>query len=456
VTRRIALAILLTTWAVLIAGCLVAYFTVRWAMIQQLDHSIALRAAAIPELGSTGAKPPARTTDALSPEADRYILRTQSGQAKVTGPGGGRALSDLMTVSATFETTGDKIRWRVLTLRGTAQLDAGAARVPVTLVYYSPAAQLDRLLTRLAVTFTAFGVCAGVITALVALRVSRTALRPLHATADVIGGIEPRNLDRRIEAAQLPPELVPMATRLNEMLERLERAYAQRQQFLADASHELRTPVAALVTTAEVTLRHPRDAQAYRKTLETMLADARLLRRLVERLMEQCRADALSHDEPAAEIDLAPLLAQCADQAAALGQTKNVTVSRSVPQPLTISTQPGRLRSVVCNLLANAVEHNRPGGSVELVASPNGQAIHVTVKDSGPGIPAEHLPHLFEPFFQVDRTRSHQDGHMGLGLALVQSHLHALGGSVRVESEVGVGTVFHVQIPRVNSRPDEA
>jgi signal transduction histidine kinase len=277
--------------------------------------------------------------------------------------------------------------------------------------------------------------------------VSRAALRPLHDTADVIGEISPRNLDRRIKAERLPPELVPVATRLNEMLDRIERAYVQRHQFLADASHELRTPVAALVTTMEVSLRHPRQAEAYRATLESCLSDARLLRQLVERLMEQCRADELSHDEAVEEVDLAPLLGQCAQQASVLARENGVEVRRAIPDSVRVKTQPQRVRSIIGNLLSNAVEYNHPGGKVELSVHPNGHFIQFTVRDTGPGIAPEHLPHLFEPFYRADRARSVQPGHLGLGLSLVKSHVAALGGEVRVESTVGEGTAFHVALP---------
>jgi signal transduction histidine kinase len=286
----------------------------------------------------------------------------------------------------------------------------------------------------------------------VALRVSRAALRPLYATADVIGTIDPGNLHRRIEAAQLPPELLPMASRLNEMLERIERAYTQRHQFLADASHELRTPVAALVTTAEVSLRHPREAQAYRVTLESCLADAQLLRRLVERLMEQCRADTLSHDETPEEIDLVPLLEQCVEQVAVIARERGVSVTRDMPAALRLTTQPQRLRSIVINLLSNAVDYNRPEGTVAIAVRRDGDILHLIVRDTGPGIAPEHLPHLFEPFYRADKARSGEAGHMGLGLSLVQSHLHALGGQIRVESTLGVGTTFAVDLP-VTERP---
>ena len=121
-------------------------------------------------------------------------------------------------------------------------------------------------------------------------------------------------------------------------------AMDRQRRFVADASHELRTPVAALVTTAEVALRHSRDAEGYRKTVETCLSDARLLRRLVERLMEQCRADTLSHDEPASEVDLTPLLKMYeADEAGDMpyppdypkmpGEPKRVQPSRDRDRP---------------------------------------------------------------------------------------------------------------------------
>jgi signal transduction histidine kinase len=328
----------------------------------------------------------------------------------------------------------------------------GGAVTPVSIVFQGSAEGLFQTLQKLAWSLTLVGIAAGLVSALVALWVSRRALRPLHATADVIGTIDSSNLHRRIEVAQLPPELVPMATRLNEMLERIERDYAHRQQFLADASHELRTPVAALVTTAEVTLRHPRDAQAYRRALESCLTDARLLRRLVERLMEQCRADTLTHDEKPQELELVPLLDECADQAAVIAGERRVSVERSLPERLWLTAQPLRLRSVVTNLLSNAVEYNRPGGTVELVADVVGESLRIIVRDTGPGIEPGHIPHLFEPFYRADKVRSHEAGHLGLGLSLVQSHVKAMGGEIKVESVPGKGTTFEVFIP-LGDRP---
>jgi len=457
-TRRIALAILLTVWAILIAGCATAYLTTRSVLIDQLDRAMKDKAASIPELRppnsppinkddpqSTPARTPMRQRITEDVNSDRYVVKNAAGQT-LSPPAGGANASDIEIVSAGFSTLADGTRQRSLTLSATVRSIDGSV-VPVTISYQKSAVQLDALLDRLALSFATFGLCAGLVTALVALKVSRAALKPLHSTAEVIGTIDPQNLNRRIDPAALPPELAPMANRLNEMLERIERAYTQRQQFLADASHELRTPVAALVTTAEVSLRHPRSAESYRDTVVSCLDDARYLRRLVERLMEQCRADTLSHDETPEVVDLTPLLNQCADLAATLGDGHGIDIIRTLPTSFHFTTQPQRLRSIITNLLSNAVEYNNPGGKVELQAKPNGHFLHLTVRDTGPGIAPEHVPHLFEPFYRADKARSTQAGHLGLGLSLVQSHLHALGGQIRVESTLGTGTTFHVDLP---------
>ena len=246
-----------------------------------------------------------------------------------------------------------------------------------------------------------------------------------------------------------------MAERLNEMLARLESAFAARQRFMADASHELRTPVAALVIALEVSLRHPRDAEAYRRTLETCLTDARQLRLLVERLMEQVRSENLSHDEPAQDLDVTALLHQCADALVPLMELRGVRLERDVPAGLRASLAPGRLRSVITNLLSNAAEYNRRGGRVELVGSQVAGALTLRIADTGVGIAAEHLPHLFDPFYRADRSRQHEvdesgavgSQHLGLGLSLVRAHLQAMNGTVAVESQPGQGSVFTVTLP---------
>ena len=328
-----------------------------------------------------------------------------------------------------------------------AALNKSAPPRTVTVSYSGHADAFDAMLNRLAGTLAAFGALAGLVTAAVAVRVSTLALRPLEKTAEQVRAIDERNLDQRLEIKSLPPELLPIAARINEMLARLQAAFLLRNQFLADASHELRTPVAALLTTMEVALLHPRGPEAYRRTLESCALDAGNLRRLVERLMEQVRSQSLIHDEPAIPIDAAALLDQCADNVSPLAAVKGVRIVRSFASPMPCVLRPGRVRSIVMNLLSNAIEYNRPDGTIELRGTCNGDGLKLEVRDTGIGIVAEHLPHLFEPFYRADEARRHDAGHLGLGLSLVQSHVRAMSGSCTAQSEPGVGTTFFVHLP---------
>jgi signal transduction histidine kinase len=287
----------------------------------------------------------------------------------------------------------------------------------------------------------------------VSWRVARAALRPLRSTADVVGSIDERSLNRRIEEKNLPPELLPVATRLNEMLARLEQSLRQRQQFLADASHELRTPVAALLAAMEVALRHPRDAAGYRETIESSLTDARLLQRLVETLLAQVRVGDSGPMYIDLPVDVAALVHECVTVIRPLAAAHSIEVAAEGDAGVVWVTQPQRLQSILMNLLGNAVEHS--GGGVVVTARwrvVNGE-LELSVHDTGRGIPAEHAAHLFEPFYRVDSSRT--SGHLGLGLYLVKAHCEALGGSCSVVSEVGKGTTFIVRIPAAVSADAE-
>ena len=170
---------------------------------------------------------------------------------------------------------------------------------------------------------------------------SQASLRPLRQTAELVGSIDERQLDRRIPVDSLPPELLPVAGRVNEMLARLQQAFAQRRQFLADASHELRTPVAALVTGLGGRAGCAAQAESYRSALAGALADASQLRALVERLMEQVRSETFTHDEPSRPVDVSALLDECAASAAALGRARGVGVRKEYPPGLTLHDPAG-------------------------------------------------------------------------------------------------------------------
>jgi signal transduction histidine kinase len=444
-TRTLARSILLIVWATLIAGGIVAYIITRSVLLKSLDETLMTRARALPELSATN-ESAGRTEDAAE---DRYVISNKLHQTLARHPEGPLSAPKPLKLDASLTKLGDGQRVRTLTLR----FPPRGGGESITVVYSSSAERLCGVLNTLAIALTAFGVIAGIAGAAIAVVVSRTALRPLRRTADVIGGIDERKLDRRIDPSALPDELRAVADRLNEMLSRLEQAFAQRKQFLADASHELRTPVAALVTTIEVALRRPRDAAELTRVLRTCHSDATLLRELVQTLLVHARGESTQANGKPELFDAAALFNRCADIADGLALGKDVTVCRILPPTLEIRSQPQRLRGIVMNLLGNAIEYNRPGGMVELKAEIDGGDLRLTVRDTGRGIAAEHLPHLFQPFYRASdpafREGQEDQHHLGLGLFLVDSHLRALGGVCKIESEPGTGTTMRIHIPQV-------
>jgi signal transduction histidine kinase len=442
-TRRIALAILLTVWATLIAGGIAAYVATRTVLVHELDNSLMNRALSLPQIvDESGRRFGPLTT--LEPD-DQYIVRNDGGRV-VARPAGGSAMSPPREkVSAAFVTLADGTRVRTVTLRAALQPESGRTLEPVTITFRGSALWVDRILDRLAVALIATVVIGGVIAAGVAWLVARGALQPLRSTADVVGSIDERSLNRRIEEKNLPPELLPVASRLNQMLARLEQSLRQRQQFLADASHELRTPVAALLAAMEVALRHPRDAAGYRETIESSLTDARLLQRLVETLLAQVRlgdAGPMYTDVP---VDIAAMVNECVTVIRPLANTCSTNVVARGERGVVWVTQPQRVQSILMNLLGNAIEH--AGAGVTVIASwrIGNAGLELVVQDNGAGIESQHAAHLFEPFYRVDSSRS--SGHLGLGLYLVKTHCEALGGTCRVESEAGEGATFMVTLP---------
>lgn len=440
-TRRIVIAILLACWTVVIAGGVVAYLVTRSVLLDDLDAQIYARATTVPEVGGESAGDAGRHPD------DRYLIQNSLRQTV------GRRSAETQPTSLTiverrFATLADGRRVRSLTLKGQAARGSSAATSqPVTIVYSGSSERFDRIMSRLGWALSLTGALAGLAAAVAAVIAARAALRPLSATAETIARINEASLDRRLDAAALPVELAPVAKRLNEMLARLESASIQRRRFLADAAHELRTPVAAMMMTIEVTLRRPRDATALTTSLERCLDDVKRLKTLVEGLLRQVRSESAPSNEPKTTGDIIPMLARCADVAARLGAGRRVAVACRLPESLVACLAMGRLETIVNNLLANAVEYNRDGGRVELSCEPTADGLTVVVADDGPGIAPDLLPVVFEPFVR-GQSRNQDDGeHLGLGLALVKAHVTAMAGRFEFTSNAVDGTTFRIMLP---------
>lgn len=444
-TTRITLAILLVTWTIIVIGDSAAYITARETLLTLLDDSLVARATPLLDHRLN----PNESVDNLVPPGDSYEIKDASDKVVRQFTASKQQPFRPVIIRKIFEYRPDGKRYRTVTVSAVTLPPHAAPKPILTVVYSRPAEGFDRLTSYLILVLSSVGAFCGLATGWVALKVSRTALRPLTETADVIAAIDEKNLSRRIEAQKLPIELVPMTNRLNEMLERLERVFSQRKQFLADAAHELRTPTAALLTTLEVALRRQRDQKAMHEAMESALADARLLRRLVDKLMEQARSDHALERARLEQLDLADLLRQCVATVEPMAREKQITLSATIPDQLSFVTQRDRLQSVILNLLSNAIEYNRPEGQIDISCTREqpDQPVIIAVRDTGAGIAPEHLPHIFEPFYRAQRETQGDNQHLGLGLFLVHSHIQALRGSCTIQSLPGQGTTVTVTLP---------
>jgi heavy metal sensor kinase len=273
-------------------------------------------------------------------------------------------------------------------------------------------------------------------------------LRPLRRLSDAVSRVSTKDFrlpldDRR----RLPNELRPIAERLTQTLDMLKRAFAREKQAAADISHELRTPLAALMTTLDVALKKPRSPEEYRELLEDCRLSGQQMSRLVERLLALARLDAGVDTLRTQQIDVAGLAERCAAVVRPLADARGLTLRVHRDGPTPMQADPNKLSEVVTNLLHNAIQYNRPSGSVDLTVERENGHLKLEVSDTGIGIGPEARSHIFERFFRADPSRQSDGLNAGLGLAIVKGYVDLMGGTISVESAEGVGSTFRVELP---------
>jgi heavy metal sensor kinase len=304
--------------------------------------------------------------------------------------------------------------------------------------------RLHAVLTRLlgavmAATFVAW---------LLAHVLAKAWLRSVDAAAESahrIGSGE--TLRERLFVPSDEDEVARLARAFNELLDKLESAHGTQQRFLADASHELRTPLTVLRGEIEVALRRERPAEEYREVLESSREEIERLTKLTENLLSLARSDAGESIATREAVDVSALCGRVRDALAAQAEAKRIALSVDAAEPICVNGDAVALERVCLNLTENAIRYTPAGESVMLRVIAEGNEAVLTVTDTGPGIGAEHLPHLFERFYRVDKARAREHGGAGLGLAIVEALVKAHGGTVAVASVVGHGTTFTVQLP---------
>ena len=276
-------------------------------------------------------------------------------------------------------------------------------------------------------------------------------LAPVVAMAERARQIGVGDLTARLPVANPRDELGRLAQTFNELLGRLEASLTQQRQFMADASHELRTPVTTARTAVSVALQRPhRDESEYRETLGIIEQQTARLSRIVEDMFTLARADAGNYPVRRDAMYLEELVDDMVRAARVVASTRDVgvTLESSASAPLTGDED--LLRRLVGNVLDNAVRHSSAGGTVAVRLRDTPPAYEIEIADSGPGVPPEDRPHIFERFYRADRSRSREasDGGAGLGLALARWIARVHDGDVRLSHSGPHGSTFTITLPR--------
>ncbi len=273
-------------------------------------------------------------------------------------------------------------------------------------------------------------------------------LAPLRRLSEAVSQVSPRDFRLPIpDGESLGVELDPIADRLRHTLDQLRRAFEREKQASADISHELRTPVASLLATLDVALRKPRPAEEYRRVLEDCRGIGRQMRVLVERLLALARIDAGSDRIRPCDVEVGELVGACAALVRPLAAERGLKLEVDCSPDVTWATDPDKLREVIVNLLHNAVQYNKPDGTIAVTARADGDVLDVCVSDTGVGIAPDKVGHIFERFYRADPSRSGNELHAGLGLSIVKGYVGMMGGTVSVESQTGRGSRFRVRLP---------
>jgi len=294
--------------------------------------------------------------------------------------------------------------------------------------------------------------------------VARRSLQPVSALTETARHISARRLSTRLPLSGAGDELDDLARTLNDMLGRVESSFRQIQQFTADAAHELRTPLTALRGGAEHALAQPRSEAQLRAVLEQSLDYYRILSRVTDDLLLLARLDAGQEPLQSESFSLREALLDMVELYRPLAAEREIQIDLHADEDGLFAGDPGKIRRVFSNLLDNAIKYMGGPGDIEVTLSKSGDGLSVTVADSGPGIPPEDLPHIFERFYRVDRVRAANSRpearSAGLGLAICQSIVHAHGGDIAINNIAPNGARVIVNLPlhdrntTIKSRPE--
>jgi signal transduction histidine kinase len=443
---------------VLLVFGVVVYFSVSYNIARQVEQDLSRTADEI--LASSGDVPTFELTlraldfsstvyaQAWSPEGD-FLWRSEN-MPPIQDPFDPSTLDATENIFTTRRT--DNYSLRVLTV---PSISTRENRVVFYLQLASSLETLDRVQQVLLLVLIGGGVMGVIIAGVVGHFISTMALKPITTiTHTALQITRADDLSRRIPAEGPPEgEVGQLVLAFNETLERLQALFETQRRFQADVSHELRTPLTAIRGNVDL-IRRMGEADA--ESLDAITSEVDRMTRMVRDLLAISQAESGKLPIASQAVELDTLMLEVYNQARLLIQGE-IALSIGDEDQARIRGDRDRIKQVMLNLVTNAIDHTPPDGTIELGVKCTDEWAVFSVRDTGAGIPSEHLPHLFERFYRGDKSRKRKaGGGAGLGLSIAYWITRAHGGRIEVKSEVGVGTTFDVWLPRlIESQPEE-
>jgi heavy metal sensor kinase len=281
---------------------------------------------------------------------------------------------------------------------------------------------------------------------------ARRSLAPIGRMAREARKLTAASLDQRVALPAGKDEVAELASTINEMLDRLERAFRAQERFIADASHELKTPLSVLLGEAQILLQQVRTPEEYDRFVASVQDEMRQMARLVDSLLILARADAGFRLEASSPVAVNEAVTDAVQRCEAAARQREVRLVPNLAPPtqaqpeLAVSGDAALLRAMLENLIRNAIRHSPPEDVVEVGVSGGPQEVAITVRDRGPGVPADALERVFERFYRVPRGDPALQG-AGLGLAIARGVVVLHGGTIRASNRPGGGSEFLVNLP---------
>ncbi len=321
----------------------------------------------------------------------------------------------------------------------------------LNVIYAAPTDEMTR-----AIAFAGLGIAIGTVvllamTVMLSVWALRRSLRPLAELAGSASTISTSNWELNpSDAARETMELAPLTQAMTTMLAGLHRAFDQQREFLANAAHELKTPVAILKSTLQSLLQRPRQAEEYRAGLEQALEDMARLEKLLHSMLRLARAEQWAAGSVRRDLEVVEVAATCQsaiDRLAPIARERNVSIELNKDGAMPIHADAEDLELIWVNLIENAIRFSPTGGRIQLRLHAKGGNGVVEVADSGPGMSHDELAHIFERFHRGDSSRARETGGYGLGLAISKALAEAYGGTIMADSNPGQGMRMSVSLP---------